>query len=176
MSHLNVEIKAFIATEERFHEISGRVTSMVACWNEDHQIDTYYELPEGRLKVREGNVENFLVHYLRSDQEGPKKSDVALVPLVPHTGEQMKTMLVRLGYKHKVIVDKVRRISFFKNVKIHLDNVKNLGFFVEIEAQDFDGSIGEAKLNKQCQQMMDRLGIQQSELVSKSYSDFLEAM
>jgi len=29
----------------------------------DHQIDTYFNVKEGRLKLREGNIENNLIFY-----------------------------------------------------------------------------------------------------------------
>ncbi|HFD33211.1 MAG TPA: CYTH domain-containing protein, partial [Gammaproteobacteria bacterium] len=44
------------------------------------------------------------------------------------------------------IVDKQRRIYFIGNVKFHIDEVKGLGSFVEIEAIDEDGNIGLEKL------------------------------
>lgn len=34
---------------------------------EDNQIDTYFNVPEGRLKLREGNIENSLIWYKRQD-------------------------------------------------------------------------------------------------------------
>ena len=42
----------------------------------DHQIDTYFKVPNGRLKLREGNIECALIHYHRPDQTGPKHSDI----------------------------------------------------------------------------------------------------
>ena len=44
----------------------------------DHQIDTYYHVDEGRLKLREGDIENTLIFYRRPNQDGPKRSDVKL--------------------------------------------------------------------------------------------------
>ena len=44
------------------------------------------------------------------------------------------------------VVDKKREIYFIGNVKFHIDTVESLGTFIEIEAQDHDGTIGKDKL------------------------------
>ncbi len=136
----------------------------------DHQIDTYFNVPNGRLKLREGEIENFLVHYERPDQEGPKQSKVTLYASQP--GSTLKEALTNaLGVL--VVVDKKREIYFIENVKFHVDVVENLGTFMEIEAIDKDGSIGEDRLNEQCNTCLKEMGIKDKDLISVSYSDLL---
>ncbi|KKQ88328.1 MAG: Adenylate cyclase [Berkelbacteria bacterium GW2011_GWA2_38_9] len=72
-----------------------------------------------------------------------------------------------------VVVDKQREIYFIDNVKFHIDTVKNLGTFVEIEAIDKSGTIGKAELLKQCQYFLNLFNISQDDLISVSYSDLL---
>ena len=47
----------------------------------DHQCDTYFKVPTGRLKLREGNIENSLIFYSREDVAGIKLSSINLVKL-----------------------------------------------------------------------------------------------
>jgi len=123
--HLNVEIKARCRHPEKIREIlEGRQARFVGL---DQQVDTYFHVPHGRLKLREGNIENALIHYQRSDQAGPKNSEVQLY----RPGPNLKSILsAALGVK--VVVDKRRQIYFIENVKFHLDEVPPLGTFVEI--------------------------------------------
>ncbi len=44
----------------------------------DLQEDTYFNVPEGRLKLREGSIENALIHYNRNNIAHAKPSDVLL--------------------------------------------------------------------------------------------------
>jgi adenylate cyclase, class 2 len=44
----------------------------------DRQIDTYFNVPVGRLKLSEGSIENYLIYYQRENQNGPKESQVTL--------------------------------------------------------------------------------------------------
>lgn len=71
------------------------------------------------------------------------------------------------------VVDKCREIYFLDNVKVHLDRVEGLGTFVEIEAIDEEGSIGETRLREQCEQYMALFEIAEDDLVKVSYSDML---
>lgn len=137
----------------------------------DHQIDTYYNVPNGRLKWRQGNIENNLIFYNRPEVKGgPKKSHVTLTDMPP--GSPIPDLLAEaLGVK--VVVDKQREIYFIQNVKFHLDTVQVLGHFVEIEAIDMDGSIGQPVLYQQCLHYMQLLGISPSDLIAASYSDML---
>ena len=40
----------------------------------DHQVDTYFRVPSGRLKVREGRIENALIFYRRSNVRRARQS------------------------------------------------------------------------------------------------------
>lgn len=168
MGHLNVEIKARCADHDRVREILKSKSADFK--GVDRQIDTYCKVARGRLKLREGNIENYLVYYDRENKEGPKESNVILFKHEP--GSELKNILTR-AVGVLVVVDKTREIYFIDNVKFHIDVVKNLGSFVEIEAIDRDGSIGKEKLHAKCRDYMKLLGIAEDDLVSVSYSDLL---
>jgi len=136
----------------------------------DHQIDTYFKVPNGRMKLREGNIETALIQYNRPNQAGPKKSDYVLYH--PHPDSSLKQLLTQANGV-LVVVDKIRSIYFIDNVKFHLDEVNDLGSYMEIEVIDSDDSIGEEKLLEQCQFYLNLLGIEESDLIENSYSDLL---
>ena len=138
----------------------------------DHQIDTYFNVSSGRLKLREGSIENNLIFYKRSDEAGPKQSEITF-SAVDKDSSIHAVLEKALGVK--VQVDKQREIYFIDNVKFHIDTVKNLGTFMEIEAIDWDGSIGAKKLQKQCEYYAKELSIAPKDLVEGSYSDLLLA-
>lgn len=168
VSHLNVEIKARCERIDAVREILRERQALFV--GVDHQVDTYYRSPRGRLKLREGNIECALIHYHREDESGPKESRVTLYH--PSDPRALKEILARcLGVL--VVVRKEREIYFIDNVKFHLDTVEKLGSFVEIEAIDQTGTIGKARLLGQCEAYMRALAIETDDLVSCSYSDML---
>jgi predicted adenylyl cyclase CyaB len=168
MDHLNVEIKAKCADQNRIREILQ--SNKADYQGLDHQIDTYFKVNHGRLKLREGNIENHLIYYERENQESPKLSKVILHQTEPQS--PLKDILIKaLGVL--VIVDKQREIYFIGNVKFHLDKVEALGTFIEIEAIDLSNNIGQEKLQEQCQYYLDLFKIKKEYLISNSYSDLL---
>lgn len=170
MAFLNVEIKAkcrdagfvrnyLLSNEAEFKGI-------------DEQTDTYFDVPNGRLKLREGNIENNLIYYERSNQAGPKHSHFNLVKV--EDAEGLKEVLSKSN-GIKVIVKKKREIYYIKNVKFHLDEVPGLGVFVEIEAGNILANLNEEQLKEQCDCYLDAFGIKEEDLVDVSYSDLLLA-
>ena len=170
MSHLNIEIKASCLNLDRIRDL---LKSKYAVFKGiDHQVDTYFKVRSGRLKLREGNVENHLIYYERENKSEPKKSLVILYKYNPD--QSLKEILTKsLGVL--AVVNKHREIYFIDNVKFHLDNVVGLGTFVEIEAIDEDGSIGNEKLHEQCEYYVKLLNILKEDLIASSYSDMLLA-
>lgn len=170
MGHLNVEIKA------RCDDL-GKIRKYLRDNNADfkgtdHQIDTYFKVPNGRLKLREGTIENYLVHYERENTSGPKQAKVTLFKSEP--GTSLKELLTKaLGIL--VTVDKKREIAFIGNVKFHMDTVEGLGTFMEIEARDTEGVLTGELLLTQCQKYLDALGISKDDYIDVSYSDLLMA-
>ena len=138
----------------------------------DYQTDTYFQVPHGRLKLREGRIENALIYYERTNQKSAKQSNVLLTRTQPNSA--LKAQLTQaLGIL--VVVKKQREIAFIDNVKFHIDNVEGLGHFVEIEAIDSEGTLSQEQLLAQCQSFQAGLGIQPRDLVAGSYSDLLLA-
>ncbi len=168
MNHLNVEIKA---CSDKHDQILAFLTANNARFvGIDHQIDTYFNTPNGRLKLREGNIENALIFYERSNQAGPKKSDIILYQTTPNSS--LKAILTKTN-GILAVVDKKRQIFFIENVKFHLDTVNQLGTFVEIEAIDLTGEIGYKKLLEQCTFYKNLCQIEENDLLEMSYSDMI---
>ncbi len=168
MSVLSIEIKARSEHHQKIRDyLLAHGARQVGL---DHQIDTYFNVPHGRLKLREGNIENNLIHYIRNNQKGPKRSAVHLYPSTPDSTLK-DTLSAALGIK--VVVDKQREIYFIDNAKFHLDTVRGLGTFVEIEALDENNQRTAEELEQQCRSYMEAFDIDASQLVSMSYSDLL---
>jgi len=166
MNSLSLEIKARCSDPARVRDILKSRRAIFKGF--DHQIDTYFRVSSGRLKLREGKIENALIYYKRTDQKKSKRCDAVLQPC--EKGTPLKEIFTRtLGIL--ATVDKKREIYFIKNAKFHIDRVKKLGSFIEIEV--FGPAQIAAKLKKQCEFYQKVLGIRGKDLVADSYSDQL---
>ena len=170
MSYLNVEIKARCNHPQSVreyllkHHAEQRGT--------DEQTDTYFKVQHGRLKLREGNIENNLIYYERTNQAGPKNSQFKLVKIEDAKGLK-EALTSSIGIK--VVVKKKREIYYIKNVKFHIDEVPGLGSFMEIEAGNILADLSQEELKEQCDFYMSELGVLPEDLIEVSYSDMLLA-
>jgi predicted adenylyl cyclase CyaB len=164
----NIEIKAKCENPEELHmkliELGADFKGM------DHQVDTYFKVNHGRLKLREGNIETALISYNRPDTPTAKKSEFRLYHSCDYVS--LKAMLTEsLGVL--TIVDKKRKIFYIDHIKFHIDEVAKLGSFMEIEVTNMDGNQIPELMHKQCSEFMKLLSISEKDLVSNSYSDMI---
>ncbi|MDX1407234.1 MAG: class IV adenylate cyclase [Saprospiraceae bacterium] len=164
----NVEIKARCANPDEVRQVLLNTGARAV--GTDHQVDTYFVVPRGRLKLRAGRIENSLIFYHRPDHSGPKHSAVHLYPV--HEPAVMASLL-EAALDTLIVVDKQREIYFIDHVKFHIDQVKELGNFVEIEVIDHTAARPLTDLTDECDAFMRLLGISEADLIHHSYSDML---
>jgi adenylate cyclase class 2 len=170
--YLNVEIKAkckdAVFVRKSLMEHGAQFKGV------DEQTDTYFNVPNGRLKLREGNIENNLIYYDRPDQAGPKNSRFFLTRIEDNISLK-RSLTESIGVK--VIVAKKREIYYISNVKFHVDMVPQLGNFIEIEAGNvLSPELTEGELRQQCEYYMEQFRIDETDLVTASYSDMIMAL
>ncbi len=134
------------------------------------QKDTFFEVPQGRLKLREfpgGRGE--LIAYHRPDDTGPKTSTYAISRTddSPALLAVMQAVLPVIG-----VVRKTRLLYLAGRTRIHIDDVEGLGWFMELEVvlaagEDLLAGQEEAK------RLLTSLGVAEQDLVEGAYLDLL---
>jgi adenylate cyclase class 2 len=134
------------------------------------QRDTYFHAVQGRLKLREAPPQPpELIAYARAQLAGPKVSLYRIVPVADHVA-LVDALTESLGVR--VVVEKVRRLLLWRNVRIHLDRVADLGDFVEIEAVATSPGGLEVERDR-VEELRAVLGIADERLVPVGYADLL---
>jgi adenylate cyclase, class 2 len=163
----NIEFKAELrnidAAREQCRSLAAQFIGIF------EQTDTYYRLTDGRLKRRMTNNEPpKWIFYHRPDRIQPRMSSYSIL-----TDEQARRRW-GVGQLHEwLTVKKSRELWLLRNVRIHLDQVEQLGTFLELEAIVSDGhSI------RDCQDaisgLRDHFGPILGEPVAVSYCDLME--
>jgi adenylate cyclase class 2 len=136
------------------------------------QRDSYFEVPRGRLKLREEpGAGAYLIAYDRPDLPGSKESRYRLIEV----GEPVKlreALAAVLGIR--VVVSKARRLFVFEGVRIHLDRVDGLGDFIEFEGVRADGGDPGCVANL-LNDLRGSFGLRDEDLLRESYSDLLDS-
>ena len=168
MNIKNIEFKAKVEGLEHYE--AKLLTLNPTYKGIDHQIDTYFNVTKGRLKLREGNIENALINYDREDISGAKKSKIILYQ---HEANKALKDILTLQLGIKIVVDKTRKIYFIDNVKFHFDVIEKLGTFIEVEAIDSNNIFSIELLKQQCDTYFSFFELNKLQLIDKSYSDLI---
>lgn len=165
----NIEIKArvhdFKGLQQKAEKLSDTPCQVI------RQEDTFFNCPQGRIKIRElGPERGQVVYYLRQDVTGPKHSEYKIFETNDPAG--LKLILAE-AYGVRGVVSKVRYLYMVGQTRIHLDDVKGLGMFMELEVvlkADQTDAEGQAIAKN----LMHRLGIQDKDLIDTAYMDLME--
>lgn len=168
----NIEIKARLSAEQvdRIRK-EACARSTVAAESQD-QTDTFYEVPSGRLKLREQKPgPAMLIAYDRPDRLGPKHSSYSFSPCVDP--KSLHDALARsIGIRG--VVEKQRQVIHVGQTRVHLDEVVGLGSFLELEVVLREGQTleeGEAIARK----LMVVFEVEPESLIDVAYIDLLES-
>ncbi len=95
-----------------------------------NQKDIYFKAAgKGLLKLRHENGRYELIRYLRNEGKGKRWSNYNVIKL---EGKQIEKTLCEIG-SVETIVEKKRELFYLWDTRIHLDTVKSLGKFIELE-------------------------------------------
>lgn len=135
------------------------------------QVDIYFDVPKGRLKLRQINSEKAqLIYYERKNISKPKRSDVFILEIPKN---KTFTAILREILKPKAIVKKTREIYWHQETQIHLDTVDSLGCYVEFERKAPNTPKGIERNTKLLEKLMETLEISPKNLEKSSYSDLV---
>lgn len=159
----NLELKIRI---ESFRQFENILKKNRAEYKETlKQKDIYYKFNHGLLKLRIENETYTLIKYFR-DEYNKRWSNYELLELKGKDPEKYLNEILT----QEVVVEKSRKLYLYNNTRIHLDEVKNLGKFLELETL----LISDRKeATKRFNEMKLLLGIENEEEIRKSYKNLL---
>lgn len=166
----NVEIKARVhdpaGLRERAEQLSDTPVELLL------QDDTFFFVRKGRLKLRVlAPDRGQLVYYEREDRAGPKSSYYLVAP-TPDPASLHAALAAALGVRG--VVRKRRWLYMIGQTRVHLDDVEDLGAFMELEVVLMTGQSAEEG-QAIATDLMARLGIAPEDLIEGAYLDLLEA-
>lgn len=156
-------------------EIKIKVTSLKALKNKLKQKrvglkkiliqkDVYYSIDTGLLKLRIENGEKSLIYYKRDEKSKKRWSDYQVIKFAEGDTE----IFFKIIFSTEITVLKVRELYLYKNTRIHLDKVKGLGSFIELETLVTDDL---KNAEKQFNKMVEILDLDIKSQIRASYRD-----
>jgi len=134
------------------------------------QTDTFFNCSNGRLKLRrQRGAGDYLVFYRRAAAKGPKASSYTLLR-VPDAARTRRSLSRLLGVTAQVF--KKRLVCHAGRTRIHFDEVRGLGRFIELEVVLKPGETAAAG-RREAAALMKALGIKKADLIAGSYAGML---
>ncbi len=165
----NVEVKYELREPDLCRSIIARLGARLAATL--RQRDTYFRVPDGRLKKREVEGEGTeWVFYHRQDRPKARLSNFTI-----YTEQEALTRYGERPLPVWVIVEKSREVWLMGEVRLHIDDVERLGRFFEIEAL-----VTPRQHVGLCRREVDRIvkelgPVVLGEVIAVSYSDMMGA-
>jgi predicted adenylyl cyclase CyaB len=166
----NLEIKARCPNPDKIESLIKKITPSFL--GTDHQTDTYFHTKNGRFKLRESTLSgSYLIPYIREDQTQAKLSMYARIPV--DDAQNVKSLFENL-LGIELVVKKRRKIFLYKNVRIHLDEVDNLGTFIEFEAVLEEENSNPEEEYEKIDFLLKYLMINEKDLIASSYQNLMK--
>ena len=164
----NIEIKAHIESIDTLAQKAAAIADQGPV--EIVQDDTFFRCEAGRLKLRTFSTEEGeLIFYRRANLHGPKESFYLCSPT--SSPDSLRESLSQ-AYGQAGRVQKHRTLFVVGRTRVHLDDVKGLGRFLELEVVLNEDESAETGV-LEAQALMARLGIDSSQLIEGAYVDLL---
>lgn len=160
----NLEIKVKLANHRIIKQIL--IKNKIKLAEVLYQKDIYYKVSAGLLKLRIENENQTLIFYDRNEKSKNRWSDYHLLDIKGTDGSKYFSRFLDT----LAIVEKKRELFLFDNTRIHLDTVKGLGTFLELETRVVNG-LSDAK--KRFKFLYDILELKGKEELRTSYLNLL---
>lgn len=164
----NLEIKGKIENREEFqHLVEDSGAKYVETISQE---DVYFHSKSGKLKLRIfSSSSSELIYYDRNEEQGKQRWSFWDAYPLDDPRKLEKILSKSLGVRAVVI--KERALYTYKNARIHLDRVKNLGEYFEIESRVVDT---EKQAAQTLEELIEKLEIYADNLMNCSYVDLIE--
>jgi len=161
----NVEIKALVRDKPA---LLARARRLWGAPKTLKQEDRFFPCPTGRLKLRvQVPGPSYLIAYVRPDRKGPKTS--RYLTAVATEPEALAACL-RAALGPGRVVTKTRRLFLSGRTRVHVDSVRGLGDFLELEVVLRRGE-GAASGRAEALRLMGALGVKAGDLLEGAYAD-----
>jgi adenylate cyclase class 2 len=124
-----------------------------------------------RLRIRESSKENSVNYKNRKEKDGENQNYCDEYETTIESPEAIKNIFLALDIKPIIVVNKQRKTFLYRDIEIALDEVDELGSFVELEMKGAFESTDEAK--EKLYIVAQELGLQKDWQDNKGYPRLL---
>ncbi len=184
MTMIEVEVKFRVdslnVVRDRLRSLNAKFIDML------HEEDIYFEHPcrsflasdeALRVRVSRSNARKDVTVTLSykgpRGTYGAKSREEIEVEIRPDDLNKLLSMVERLGFKRRATLSKIREVYSYDHYTINLDEVKDVGIFVEIEAVVSDPSLVKSVADEVMRFSTSSLGLSPDAIERRTYLELM---
>ena len=169
---MEIELRAKISNAQLLEEKLKQLPGIIEKKNEERQVDLYFkhgsEINEKMvIRIRKNYTNNRALLTFKSKSR--HSQDIAWqdfdTPI--DNSDKLEDLLINSGYVYFCLIDKIRQSFAYKDFEINIDNIRDLGLFIEIEKNGMEKEV--EIIRKQIIELLDLLGISESLIINQGY-------
>ncbi len=168
---MEIELRAKISNEKLLDEKLKQLPGILEKKSGERQVDLYFK-HEGEenekmvIRIRKNYENNEATLTLKSKS---RHDDIAWqdfdTPIVDP--DRLEELLLNSGYIYFCLIDKIRQSFSYKEFEINIDNIRDLGLFIEIEKNGTENEV--EVIRKQIMDLLALLGVAENAIINQGY-------
>lgn len=170
---MEIELRAKISNAESFESSLSNLPGLKSKGEATRQIDVYLKNESDKerrmvFRIRKSYDKKDGIFTIKTKSSGAH-GDIAWhdVDMPVDDTEYLETLLASNGHVYVCIIDKVRESFQYGDIEINVDNIRDLGLFVELEKRGDDKEV--YKIKEDLLLVLERLGMQKNQIIEKGY-------
>ncbi len=171
---MEIEIRAKVLNQSSLLEGLRRLNGLREKEEGGRQIDSYFRHEEDTqnksvIRIRKNYESDSAVLTFKGSSKNKKNGDIAWdeYNTLIKNPEKLESLLLDNGYVYVCLIDKLRQSFSYQDYEINIDNVRDLGLFIEVERMGRKDEI--KKIRKDIIGLLDKIGIKESSVIEKGY-------
>jgi len=169
---MEIELRAQILNTQLLEEKLKQLPNIIEKKIGERQIDLYFrhesEINEKMIiRIRKNYINNKALLTFKSKSR--HSHDIAWqdfdTPI--DNPDKLEDLLINSGYVYFCLIDKVRQSFIYKDFEINIDNIRDLGLFIEIEKNGAESEV--ETIRKQIMDLLASLGILENAIINQGY-------
>jgi len=173
---MEVEIRAKISNLDGILGKLNQLKEIKVKKQVERQVDTYIKHSQDKERVlifRIRRKKEGAIFTLKTKSQGAKDVIWADIDLPVAEPDKLEDILMNSGYEYVVLIDKVRDSFDYQGYEINIDNIRDLGYFIEIEYQT-DTDVAKDQIIESIKKILYSLGLTKDDIIEKGYVRLME--
>ena len=169
---MEIELRAQILDVSIFEEKLKQLSNVSEKKKEERQVDLYFkhESEDNEkmiIRIRKNYENNKALLTFKSKSR--YSDDIAWqdfdTPI--NDPDKLEHLLIHSGYVYFCLIDKVRQSFKYQDFEINIDNIRDLGLFIEIEKNGEENEV--EIIRKQIIELLGLLGVSENNIINQGY-------